>query len=195
MSSGRRSTTCAAKSKSRSENLAAAEYQDTLASVLEESSRLSQMIDGLMFLARAENPQTQIDRTRVDVRRELRGVCEFYEPASAEAGVSLDVVDDGEAVPAAFDRTLVQRALGNLILNAVTHTPPGGRIYLSVTRAHGAVRIDVADTGGGIAAEHLNRVSGRFYRVDASRSSSSGGLGLGLAIVGAIMKDQCGSKG
>src|SRR5918995_72339 len=106
----------------------AAGYQDTLASALEESTRLSQMIDGLMFLARAENPQTQIERTPVGVRRELQGVCEFYEPAAAEAGVSLDVAGDGEAVPAAFDRTLVQRALGNLILNAVTHTPPGGRI-------------------------------------------------------------------
>ena len=172
---------------------AAAEYQDTLASVLEESSRLSQMIDGLMFLARAENPETQINRTPVDVRRELRGVCEFYEPAAAEAGVSLDVADHAEAVPAAFDRTLVQRALGNLILNAVTHTPPGGRVRLSVTRVHGAVRIEVTDTGGGIAAEHLSRVSGRFYRVDASRSSSSGGLGLGLAIVGSIMKVHGGS--
>jgi len=151
------------------------------------------MIDGLMFLARAENPETQINRTRVDVRRELRGVCEFYEPAAAEAGVSLDVVDHAEAVPAAFDRTLVQRALGNLILNAVTHTPPGGRVRLSVTRAHGAVGIEVADTGSGIAAEHLSRVSGRFYRVDASRSSSSGGLGLGLAIVGSIMTVHGGS--
>jgi two-component system, OmpR family, heavy metal sensor histidine kinase CusS len=172
---------------------AAAEYQDTLASVLEESSRLSQMIDGLMFLARAENPETQINRTRVDVRRELRGVCEFYEPAAAEAGVTLDAVDDVETVPATFDRTLVQRALGNLILNAVTHTPSGGRVRLSATRAHGAVRIEVADTGAGIPAEHLSRVSGRFYRVDASRSSSSGGLGLGLAIVGSIMKVHGGS--
>ena len=170
-----------------------AEYQDTLASVLEESSRLAQMIEGLMFLARAENPQTQIDRTVVDVRRELRAVCEFYEPAAAEAGVSLDVIDDGEGVPAAFDRTLVQRALGNLILNAVTHTPPGGRVRLSVARAAGAVRVGVADTGGGIPAEHLSRVSNRFYRVDASRSSSSGGLGLGLAIVDSIMKVHGGS--
>jgi two-component system, OmpR family, heavy metal sensor histidine kinase CusS len=170
----------------------AAEYQDTLASVLEEASRLSQMIDGLMFLARAENPETQINRTRVDVRRELRGVCEFYEPAAAEAGVTLDVVD-AETVPATFDRTLVQRALGNLILNAVTHTPPGGHVRLSVRRGDGAVRIDVADTGAGIAAEHLNRVSGRFYRVDASRSSLSGGLGLGLAIVASIMKVHGGS--
>lgn len=170
-----------------------AEYQDTLASVLEESSRLSQMIEGLMFLARAENPETQIDRTPVDVRRELRAVCDFYEPSAAEAGVSLDVLDDGEPVRAAFDRTLVQRALGNLILNAVTHTPASGHVYLSAARANGTVRIAVRDSGRGIPTEHLSRVSDRFYRIDASRSSSSGGLGLGLAIVGSIMKVHSGS--
>lgn len=171
----------------------ASEYQDVLASVLEEASRLSQMIDGLMFLARAENPQTQIDRIPVDVCKELRSVCEFYEPTAAEAGVSLHVSDDGAVVHAAFDRTLIQRALGNLIINAVTHTPAGGRVDLSVACAEGAVRIGVKDTGRGISAEHLSRVSDRFYRVDVSRSSSSGGLGLGLAIVGSIMKVHGGS--
>jgi two-component system heavy metal sensor histidine kinase CusS len=120
-------------------------------------------------------------------------VSEFYEPTAAEAGVSLHVIDDGGVVRTAFDRTLIQRALGNLIINAVTHTPAGGRVDLSVARAEGAVRIDVKDTGRGISAEHLSRVSDRFYRVDASRSSSSGGLGLGLAIVGSIMKVHGGS--
>src|SRR5918994_268914 len=171
---------------------AAAEYQDTLASVLEESSRLSQMIDGLMFLARAENPETQIERTPVDVRRELRAVCEFYEPAAAEAGVSLDV-SEGEVVQTLFDRTLFQRALGNLITNALRHTPAGGRVLLSTNRSSDGVTVEVSDTGRGIPAEHLNRVSDRFYRVDTSRSASSGGLGLGLAIVGSIMKVHGGS--
>lgn len=165
-----------------------AEYEDTLASVLEEAGRLSQMIESLMFLARAENPETQIERTPVDVQRELRVVCEFYEPTAAEAGISLGVINDGESVRAAFDRTLVQRALGNLILNAVTHTPAGGHVRLSVARAHSDVTITVTDSGRGIPVEHLSRVPDRFYRVDLSRSSSAGGLGLGLAIVGSIMK-------
>lgn len=170
-----------------------AEYQDTLASVLKESGRLSQMIEGLMFLARAENPEPQIDRAPVDVRRELRVVCEFYEPTAAEAGIDLGIMNDGESIRAAFDRTLVQRALGNLILNAVTHTPAGGHVRLSAARAHNGVRITVTDTGRGIPIEHLSCVSDRFYRVDASRSSSAGGLGLGLAIVGSIMKVRGGS--
>ena len=172
----------------------AAAYEDTLASVLEESSRLAQMIDSLMFMARAENPETKIVRTSVDVRRELRAVCEFYEPSAAEAGIALRVVDDRrDAVSASFDRTLFQRAIGNLILNAVTHTRAGGEVYLAATRVDGGVRVSVRDTGCGIAPEHLMRVSDRFYRVDPSRSPRSGGLGLGLSIVGSIMKVHGGS--
>ena len=170
----------------------AGEYQDALASVLEESSRLSQMIDGLMFLARAEHPEAQIERTVVEVRHELRAICEFYEPAAAEAGVALDVAE-GDAVTTAFDRTLFKRALGNLIANALGHTPAGGQVGLSAVRGSGMVRVEVSDTRRGIPAEHLERVSDRFYRVDASRSASSGGLGLGLAIVGSIMKVHGGS--
>lgn len=169
------------------------EYQDTLASVLEEASRVSQMIEGLMFLARAEHPETQITRMWVDIHGELRAVCEFYEPAAAEAGVILEVIDGRDRVEGAFDRTLFQRALGNLIMNAVTHTRAGERISLSATRLERAARVSVSDNGCGIPREHLTRVADRFYRVDASRALSSGGLGLGLAIVGSIMKVHRGS--
>ncbi len=170
----------------------AAEYQEALASVLEESGRLSLMIDGLMFLARAENPHTQIERTVVDLRRELRSVCEFYEPSAGEAGVYLQVAD-GEPVGAAVDRTMLQRALGNLISNALRHTPAAGQVTLSATRRQDAVVIEIKDSGRGIPPEHLSRVSDRFYRVDISRTSTSGGLGLGLAIVESIMKVHTGS--
>lgn len=169
------------------------EYQDALMSVLEESIRLSQMIDGLMFLARAENPAIHIARTPLDIPRELAGVREFYEPAAAEGGISLEIQGDTGTLMATLDRTLFQRALGNLITNAITHTPAGGFVRLSAARAHGALQIDVTDTGVGIPPEHLARVSDRFYRVDASRSSASGGLGLGLAIVRSIVSVHGGS--
>jgi signal transduction histidine kinase len=80
-----------------------------------------------------------------------------------------------------------------LITNALGHTPAGGRVRLSANDENGTVTVEVSDTGRGIPAEHLNRVSDRFYRIDASRSASSGGLGLGLAIVGSIMKVHSGS--
>ena len=165
----------------------AAEYREALESVLEECVRLSHMIDGLMFLARADSPETQVVRTPLDIPRELMAVREFFEPAATEAGVSFEVeAPDGPTV-AALDRTLVQRALSNLITNALTHTPAGGRIRLTATRNRRELQIEVSDTGVGISAEHLARVSDRFYRVDRSRSSGAGELGLGLAIVKSIM--------
>lgn len=157
-----------------------------------------QMICVAGFSARARNisPSIICDnriRTPLDVRRELAAVREFYEPAAAEAGVGLEIDGDTRPLIATLDRTLFQRALGNLITNAITHTPAGGRVRLSAGRIDDAVQIDVADTGVGIPPEHLARVSDRFYRVDASRSSASGGLGLGLAIVRSIVSVHGGS--
>ena len=71
----------------------------------------------------------------------------------------------------------------NLLHNAVTHTPPGGRVRLSAVAASGLVHVVVMDTGIGIAAEHLERIFERFYRVDKSRARGAGGTGLGLSIV------------
>ena len=92
-----------------------------------------------------------------------------------------------EPIIAELDRTLVQRAVGNLVSNAVAHTPPGGSVLLAPKPEGHTVRIEVTDTGVGIPAEALPRVFDRFFRVDSSRSQASGGTGLGLAIVQSIM--------
>lgn len=171
----------------------AVEYREALESLLEESVGLSDMIEALMFLARAENPETQIVRTPVEIPRELHGVSEFYEPAASEAGVALEVLLPNEPLVASVDRTLFQRALSNLMTNAITHTPAGGRIQLQAVSTGRTLAVHVADTGIGIPPEHVSRVSDRFYRADPSRSGTSGGLGLGLAIVKSVMKVHGGS--
>ncbi|MNT26531.1 Phosphate regulon sensor protein PhoR [compost metagenome] len=74
-------------------------------------------------------------------------------------------------------------ALGNLVSNAVRYTPDGGRISLRLGWEEGHAVFSVADTGLGIAAEHIPRLTERFYRIDRSRSRDTGGTGLGLAIV------------
>lgn len=159
---------------------------------LEECQRLSRLIDNLLFVARAQNPRTQINRDRVVVGVELAKVQEFYEAAAAEAGVALDLDVAGEN-GADLDRTLLQRALCNLVENALAHTPHGGTIRLSDRRQGDAVRIVVSDTGCGIPADHLPRLFDRFHRVDPSRSKNTGGVGLGLAIVKSIARLHGGS--
>jgi two-component system heavy metal sensor histidine kinase CusS len=163
------------------------EYRDVLGSCLEETVRLSDLIGDLLFLARAESPLTHLHRAPVNLGELLGSVREYYEASAAEGGVSLTTTVGPEPIIAELDRTLMQRAVGNLVANAVAHTPPGGSVILGVEAGDDTVRIAVADTGVGIPAEALPRIFDRFYRVDASRSHASGGTGLGLAIVQSIM--------
>jgi two-component system heavy metal sensor histidine kinase CusS len=84
------------------------------------------------------------------------------------------------------DRPLFQRAVGNLVANALAHTPPGGTVTLAATGDATRTQIEVVDTGCGIAAAHLPHVFDRFYRADSTRSGRNGSVGLGLAIVRSI---------
>jgi len=163
------------------------EYRDVLGSCLEEAVRLSDLIGDLLFLARAESPLTYLHRASVDVSELLSGVREYYEASAAEGGISLTTTVTPEPVIAELDRTLIQRAVGNLIANAVAHTPPGGMVALRADADSAAIRIEISDTGEGIPHEALPKVFDRFYRVDTSRSQASGGTGLGLSIVQSIM--------
>jgi two-component system, OmpR family, heavy metal sensor histidine kinase CusS len=163
------------------------EYREILESCLEEVVRLSDLIRDLLFLARAENPLTHLHRELVNVGELLDGVREYYEASAADGGVSLSTSVSAEPVIAELDRNLLQRAVGNLVSNAVAHTPPGGSVSLQTHGEVSTVRIDVCDTGVGIPPEALPQVFDRFYRVDRSRSQASGGSGLGLAIVKSIV--------
>jgi two-component system, OmpR family, heavy metal sensor histidine kinase CusS len=164
----------------------AGEYRDTIESCLEEAVRLSELIGDLLFLARAESPLSHLRRERVDVGELLGVVREYYEASAADSGVSFTTTVADKPVVAELDRTLLQRAVGNLVSNALAHTPSGGAVILGANADSSTVRIEVSDTGIGIPAEALPRVFDRFFRVDSSRSKSSGGTGLGLAIVKSI---------
>jgi two-component system heavy metal sensor histidine kinase CusS len=162
------------------------EYRDVIGSCLEEAVRLSDLIGDLLFLARAESPLTHLRLERVDVGELLGGVREYYEGSAADGGVSLSSAVADVPVVAEVDRTLLQRAVGNLVSNALAHTPRGGAVVLGTAADSSTIRIEVSDTGVGIPAEALPRVFDRFFRVDSSRSQGSGGSGLGLAIVKSI---------
>ena len=126
-------------------------------------------------------------RAQVDVGELLASIRDYYEASAAEGGVSLTASTGDEPVIAELDRLLIQRAVGNLVGNALANTPPGGAVMLGANSEDSAIRIEVSDTGVGIPPEALPKVFDRFYRVDTSRSHTSGGTGLGLAIVQSIM--------
>jgi two-component system heavy metal sensor histidine kinase CusS len=162
------------------------EYREVIESCLEEAVRLSDLIGDLLFLARADSPLIHLRRERVNVGELLGGLREYYEASAADGGVSLTTTVANEPIIAELDRTLLQRAVGNLVSNALAHTPPGGAVVLGTNTDSSTIRIEVADTGVGIPPEALPRVFDRFFRVDSSRSQGSGGTGLGLAIVQSI---------
>jgi two-component system heavy metal sensor histidine kinase CusS len=163
------------------------EYREVLGSALEEYARLATLIESLLFLARAEDPGTEIRRERLDIPGELGSLRDFYEAGAGEKKVALEVAA-APGLVAHLDRTLFQRAVGNLAENALAHTASGGRITLAASRENGTLRLEVSDTGEGIPPEHLPHVFDRLYRVDRSRTGGAGGAGLGLAIVRSIAR-------
>ena len=164
------------------------EYRSALESSLEEAVRLSDLIGNLLFLARTENPLTHLRLETLDVVELLDGVREYYDASAADAGVVLTPLVGRPPVMAELDRTLMQRAVGNLVSNAIAHTPEGGSVTITTRMDTATVFIEVSDTGIGIPREALPRVFDRFFRVDSSRSKTSGGTGLGLSIVQGIIQ-------
>jgi len=160
-------------------------YKDAIGSCLEECTRISRVIDSLLFLAHAENPRVELSKEAVDVRRELEIALDFYGAAAADKGICCSLTFAG-AITVNAERTLFQRAVGNILSNAIKNTDRAGRIEINAFRNGANIAIEVKDSGVGISGEHLPRLFDRFYRVDASRSKGSGGSGLGLSIVKSI---------
>ncbi len=159
------------------------EYEAVLASNVEEFERLSRMIKDMLFLAKADNPETVIERKPVDLRGELQKVIDYYDTLREDGRPAIQVDGTGWVVG---DQLLIQRAIQNLISNALRHSD-GRRVEATIsTPAAGFVDLAVANGGPGIPAEHQAYVFDRFYRTDAARTRSSEGSGLGLAIVKSI---------
>ena len=168
----------------------AAEYRAVLESAVEEYERLSRMIENMLFLARADNAQARAAPQWVDLRDALGKILSYYELLAEERGIrlALEVRSERDGRPRAWaDELMLNRAVGNLLSNALRHGPPDCTVAVrAVARGDGSAEIEVADPGSGIAAEHLPRIFDRFYRPCSAREDSSIGSGLGLAIVKSI---------
>ena len=169
-----------ALSKARTSN----EYREVLMANLEDVERLRRMANDILFLARARDPRAPVHLERLDARQELEAVADFLDALTEERGVSC-VVEAGDGVCFDGDRTLLRRAMVNLVSNALAHTPPSGAIVLRATQTTTGTSLSVEDSGKGIAPSVLGRVFERYYR-GASDGSRTDGVGLGLAIVRGI---------
>lgn len=171
-----------ALSKTRS----AEEYSEVLYSNLEEYDRLARMIADMLFLAKADNGLIVPRIETIDLAEEVRQLFDFYEALTEEQGVRLELAGAGKLQG---DRLMLRRALGNLLSNALHHTPRGGTIRVSIgSSAAGKLCMSVENPGKTIPPAHLPRLFDRFYRVDASRHRVHEGAGLGLAITKSIIK-------
>ncbi|MFD3788417.1 sensor histidine kinase [Streptomyces cyaneofuscatus] len=162
-----------------------------VSSLLEEAVQLQHIIDDLQDLAAADAGVLRLHTEPVRIGELLSQVTAAHQASAETAGVTLAVEGTGAVAILSADPVRLRQAVGNLVSNAVRHTPAGGRVTLRAYEEEGGrlpdgsgdVVIEVADTGTGIPAGDLRHVFDRFWRAEKSRSRRTGGSGLGLAIV------------
>ncbi len=155
--------------------------RELMSSLLEEALLLQHVIDDLQDLSAADAGELRLHPQLVEIAELLPAVTDAFAGTAERAGVSLTTTASPALITA--DPIRLRQAVGNLITNAIRHTPAGGRIEIISRTAMGRLHIDVSDTGPGIPPEQQSLVFERFWRADKSRSRQTGGSGLGLSIV------------
>lgn len=163
-------------------------------SVLEtEARRIGRLVDDLQKVSRAEARQLDLRLASTGPYDLLKAAHAAALPAYEAKGVSLDI-EAGPGLPAInVDAYRMGEVLGNLLDNALRHTPREGRVVLSTHRRGQSLELSVSDSGHGIAPAELEKVFERFYRTDRARDRASGGSGIGLTIARAIVEAQGGT--
>ena len=150
--------------------------------ILNNAKRMQRLVDDLLDLSRIESGRWQPTPARVDAVSLAGDTWTSFVERARERRIEFSAAATGGRELTA-DPDALREVFTNLFDNALRHTPPGGRIGVSVEPAPGGMTVAVVDTGSGIAPEHLPRIFERFYRADPGRSREEGGTGLGLAIV------------
>jgi two-component system sensor histidine kinase BaeS len=158
---------------------------ENLTPIVEQNHLLTRLVEELRTLALAEAGQLTLERKPTDLPALAQRVVERFTPQAAANQVILSFehpASVNEELILSLDPTRVEQILGNLLTNALRHTPAGGRISLTIHQDAHQVRLEVLDSGPGIPEEALPHIFERFYRADRSRSRSDSGSGLGLSI-------------
>lgn len=157
-------------------------WRTSIKQMRQQSRRMQEIIEELLLLSQLERESEVRDAEVVDVVARLKGIKQEAEVLSGD-GAHVIELDAEQGLRLYGSGKELYSAFSNLVFNAVQYTPRGGRIRIRWFADEAGAHLEVADTGVGIAAHHIPRLTERFYRVDVARSRQSGGTGLGLAIV------------
>jgi two-component system, OmpR family, sensor kinase len=165
-----------------------ADLERSMQGITRESERMSLLVEDLLLLARLDEGRP-LERAPVDLRAVVGEAIDAAHVVDPERPLDVDLED----ATVSGDRDRLRQMIDNLFANVRAHTPPETPVHVSLVRRGETVELAVADRGPGLDADHAARVFERFYRTDSSRTRSSGGVGLGLAIVAAIAEAHGGS--
>lgn len=167
------------------------EYREILGNCNHAAGRMRSLVEALLVLARQDGDPKATPRVKTDLAEIASDALEMLKPLATQCGITLE--SKLEPAICLADPQALSTAVGNLLTNAIRHQTSGGSATVRVFSSAGRASLEVADTGPGIAPEHLPRLFDRFYRVDPARGSDGGHAGLGLAIAKAIAENHHGS--
>jgi heavy metal sensor kinase len=157
------------------------EYKEILASNLEEVNHMSQIVDDLLFLSKADMGEVHLQKHRINLAKLVSEVHVQAQTIAMTKDIKVHISNDVNGVVIG-DRLKLRELLLNLVDNGVKYTPEGGEMRISLEKDDGQFKLRVMDNGIGIAPEDQPHIFDRFYRVDKARSREAGGSGLGLSI-------------
>jgi two-component system sensor histidine kinase BaeS len=156
--------------------------------VLEQAELLTRLVEDLRTLSLADAGRLTLSPVSIDVGDWAAGIVTGFQAIAAERGIALSLEIAGDSLTVEMDAERMAQVFGNLLDNALRHTPENGQVVVHVARKDGDVVLAVTDSGPGVPAESLPRLFERFWRADSSRSRRTGGSGLGLAIARQIVE-------
>lgn len=169
----------------------------TIQNIHQQTMHLSNLIEDLRLLAETEAADFQLDLAPASLSEVVARSVDAFHPQAQAKGITITFAPGPDrATPERqvnMDRTRIEQVMSNLLQNAIAHTPAEGRVDVSIEESEEAVSVTVADTGEGIHSDELPHVFDRLYRVDPSRTRSTGGAGLGLTIAKQLVEAHAGA--
>jgi len=164
------------------------ERKEYLETILRNTEMLNKLVEELFELSKLDAQQIEPNYELFSIAELAQDAVMKLKPAAEKARVELQA-NLSEQLPMAYaDIGMIERAMSNLIENAIRYTPSGGEVQVNLNRQEENIRVEVSDTGPGISEDDLPYIFDRFYRVEKSRTRKQGGTGLGLAIAKKIIE-------